>query len=63
MKFGVKIVYKKLSGKRDFLEDRVGETDFTYGGRELYPNLTYFMGNLGKIMRLNIREFRENRRG
>lgn len=56
-------MYKKLSGKRDFLEDRVGETDFTYGGRELYPNLTYFMGNLGKIMRLNIREFRENRRG
>jgi adenine specific DNA methylase Mod len=53
---------QNLSGKRDFREDQVSETDFIYGG-DLYHYLTYFMGNLGKIMLLNIKEFHENRRG
>jgi hypothetical protein len=44
MKFGVKIIYKKLSGKRDFREDWVSETDFTYGGMEPLPVLDIFHG-------------------
>jgi hypothetical protein len=44
MKFGVKIIYKKPLGKRDFREDRVSETYFTYGGRKPIPVLGTFRG-------------------
>ena len=33
MKFGVKIIYKMLSGKRDFREDLFSDTFFTCEGK------------------------------
>ena len=44
MKFGVKFIYKKLLGKRDFREDRVSENYFNYGGTKPLPVLDIFHG-------------------
>ena len=44
MKFGVKIIYKMLSGKRDFREDLFSDTFFTCEGKEPLSVLDIFSG-------------------